>query len=218
MISPDQAMKQTKLALSAVMIVAIGLTGANFVTGSGLTDQEKLGAYQDFTVYGHVTVIHSDPDGNILSYAQTDNLVANIGKDCMAALVFGGTAGGSECTAATDTTFNTIVLFNGQSFPTEMNATGLLTVDITAPGLAIADGDLLTPSQNTAATGADYVDGTGGSTDITNTFTAGATQTVDGAALFNGTPFDAVLAGQTFSSVTLNNLDTLAVTWTITLG
>ena len=211
-------MKQTKLALSAVMIVAIGLTGANFVTGSGLTDQEKLGAYQDFTVYGHVTVIHSDPDGNILSYAQTDNLVANDGKDCMAALIFGGTAGGGDCTAATDTTFNTIALFNGQSFPTTMNATGLLTVDLTAVGLAIADGDLLTPAQGVAASGTGYVDGAGGTTTIANTFTATTTQAVDGAALFNGTPFDAVLAGQTFTSVTLNNLDTLAVTWTITLG
>jgi len=212
-------MKHTQLALSAVMIVAIGLTGANFVTDSGLTDQEKLGAYQDSSnVYGHVTVIHSDPDGNILAYAQTDNLVANQGKDCMAALVFGGTAGGTECTAATDSTFNTIALFNGQSFPTEMNATGLLTVDLTAAGLAIADGDLLTPAQGVAASGANYVDGAGGTTTIANTFTATTTQAVDGAALFNGTPFDAVLAGQTFTSVTLNNLDTLAVTWTITLG
>ncbi len=212
MISPDQAMKQTKLALSAVMIVAIGLTGANFVTGSGLTDQEKLGAYQDFTVYGHVTVIHSDPDGNILSYAQTDNLVSSTGKDCMAEQVFGGTAG-AAC-EGTLSNFNTIALFNGQSFPTTMNATGLLGVDVTASGLTIiAD----TPTENTAAGDNGYSDGTGSLTDIAHTFTAGATQTVDGAALFNDLE-DAVLAGQTFSSVTLNNLDTLAVTWTITLG
>ena len=215
-------MKQTKLALSAVMIVAIGLTGANFVTGSGLTDQEKLGVYSDSSnVYGHVTIVHSDPDGNILSYAQTDNLVANQGKDCMAALVFGATAGGTECTAVTDTAFNTIGLFNGQSFPTEMNATlanNLVGVLITTSGLTITDGGTsVTVSQDTAATGADYVDGTGGSTDITKTFTALATATVDGAALFNDSE-DAVLAGQTFASVTLNNLDTLAVTWTITLG
>ena len=212
-------MKQTKLALSAVMIVAIGLTGANFVTGSGLTDQEKLGAFQDSSqIYGHLTIVHADPDGNILSYAQTDNLIANDGKDCIAALTFGGTAGGADCTAATDTQFNTIVLFNGQSFPTTMNATGLLTVDITAAGLAIADGDLLTPAQGVAASGTGYVDGAGGTTTIANTFTAGATQTVDGAALFNGTPFDAVLAAKTFTPVSLLSSDTLTVTWTITLG
>ena len=210
-------MKQTKLALSAVMIVAIGLVGTNFVTGSEMT-QEQYGATLDSgSVYGHVTVVHSDPDGNILSYAQTDNLIGNLGKDCMAELVFGGSAG-TAC-EGTASAFNTIALFNGQSFPTEMNATGannLLTVDITTSGLAITDG-VATPTENTAATGADYVDGTGSLSDIAVTFTAGATQTVDGAALFNDND-DAVLAGQTFTPVTLNNLDTLAVTWTITLG
>lgn len=214
-------MKQTKLALSAVMIVAIGLTGANFVTGSGLTDQEKLGAYQDFsTVYGHVTVVHSDPDGNILAYIQTDNLVANQGKNCMAQLVFGGTAGSASCESTADNTvFNTIALFNGELFPADMNATqanNLLLRDIAAVGLAITDG-VATPTQNTAASGSAYVDGAGHQTDIAKTFTATTTQAVDGAALFNDAE-DAVMAGQTFTSVTLNNLDTLAVTWTITLG
>ena len=77
-------MKQTKLALSAVMIVAVGLIGTNFVTGSEMTELETFGANLDSgSVYGHVTVVHSDPSGNILSYAQTDNLVANAGKNCM---------------------------------------------------------------------------------------------------------------------------------------
>ena len=208
-------MKQNKLALSAVMIVAIGLIGTNFVTGSEMTELETFDAISDSgSVYGHVTLIHSDPDGNILSYIQTDNLVANDGKDCMAELIFGSTAG-AACDG-TASVFNTIALFNGQSFPATMNATGLLTVDITTAGLAITDG-VATPTENAAATGTGYVDGTGSLSDIAKTFTAGATQTVDGAALFNDND-NSVLAGQTFTSVTLNNLDTLAVTWTITLG
>ena len=211
-------MKHTKLALSAVMIVAIGLTGANLLTDSGLTDQEQLGTYQDSTqIYGHVTVIHSDPDGNILSYAQTDNLLSSTGKDCMAELIFGGTAG-TSCEGGTASVFNTIVLFNGQSFPTTMNSTILLANEITAAGLAIADGDLLTPAESVIAGDNGYLDGSGSQTTIANTFVATTTQAVDGAALFNGTPFDAVLAGQQFTSVTLNSADTLAVTWTITLG
>jgi len=211
-------MKQTKLALSAVMIVAVGLIGTNFVTGSEMIELETSGSnFESGAVYGHVTLVHSDPDGNILSYAQTDNLVANDGKDCMAELLFGGTAG-AACDAATGSAYNTIALFNGQTFPATMNATGLLTVDITAAGLAITDGDNLTPTENTAASGTGYVDGAGSQSDIDNTFTATTTQTVDGAALMNGAPYDSVLAGQTFTSVTLNNLDTLQVTWTITLG
>ncbi len=208
-------MKQTKLALSAVMIVAVGLIGTHFVTGSEMTELETSGANLDSgSVYGHVTVVHSDPSGNILSYAQTDNLVANDGKDCMAELIFGSTAG-AACDG-TASVFNTIALFNGQTFPATMNATGLLAVDIAAVGLAITDG-VATPTENPAASGAGYVDGAGSQSDIDKTFTATTTQTVDGAALFNDND-NSVLAGQTFTSVTLNNLDTLQVTWTITLG
>ena len=214
-------MKQTKLALSAVMIVAVGLIGTNFVTGSEMIEQETFGSNLDSgSVYGHVTVVHSDPDGNILSYAQTDNLVANQGKNCMAQLVFGGTAGSASCESTADNTnFNTIALFNGELFPADMNATlanNLLLRDVTAAGLAITDG-VATPTQNTAASGSAYTDGAGHQTDIFKQFTAGTTQTVDGAALFNSAT-DAVLAGQTFTSTILNNLDTLDVTWTITLG
>ena len=208
-------MKQTKLALSAVMIVAVGLIGTNFVTGSEMTEQETFGANLDSSsVYGHITIIHSDPDGNILSYVQTDNLIANDGKDCMAEMIFGNTDTG--CDATSNTSFNTIGLFNGESFPVTMNATSLTPVS--ASGLTLTDGGTgVTVSQNIAASGADYTDGAGSQTDIAKTFTALATQTVNGAALYNDSE-DAVLAGQTFSSVTLNNLDTLAVTWTITLG
>ena len=209
-------MKQTKLALSAVMIVAVGLIGTNFVTGSEMTELETFGGNLDSgSVYGHVTVVHSDPSGNILSYAQTDNLVANAGKNCMAALVFGGSAG-SSCVGTGTSEFTTIALFNGQTFPATMNATTLLLNDIAAVGLAITDG-VAVPTQNTAASGAGYVDGAGSQSDIDKTFTATTTQTVDGAVLFNAATDD-VLAGQTFTSVTLNNLDTLQVTWTITLG
>jgi len=213
-------MKQTKLALSAIMIVAIGLTGANFVTGSEMTEQEKINAYVDSSpIYGHITIIHSDPDGNILSYAQTDNLIANNGKDCMAEMIFGNSD--TACESATNTSFNTIALFNGQSFPATMNATTaldanhLLTVDSVVSGLTISVAD--TVSQSAAASGTGYTDGTGGDTDIAKLFTALATGTVDGAGLFNDSE-DAVLAGQNFGSVTMNNLDTLQVTWTITLG
>jgi len=73
----DQIMEQTKLALSAVMIIAVGLIGTNFVTGLETTGQEKFDALSNSnTIYGHLTVIHSDPDDNVLSYIQTDNLIA----------------------------------------------------------------------------------------------------------------------------------------------
>ena len=205
-------MKQAKLALSAVMIVAVGLIGTNFVTGSEMTEQEKFYAYVDSSpVYGHITIIHSDPDGNILAYAQTDNVVTDEGKDCMAERLFGGSAGSACAATSTTDAFNTIGLFNGQTFAAGDTASGKAAALITASGLAIGDG-VATPTQNAAASTP-----TGAKADITKQFTAGTTQTVDGAGLYN-VGADALFAGQTFGSVTLNNLDTLDVTWTITLG
>ena len=217
-------MKQTKLALSAVMIVAIGLIGTNFVTGSEMTGLEKFGAISNSnTVYGHLTIIHSDLDGNILSYVQTDNLVAKNGKDCLSNQIFGNTD--TECTSAGTTSFNTIALFNAQTFPITMNATGfdggvigagtdgLLETELTNSGLVVSVADSVTNNAN-ATSG-----GTGTKTDIKKTFTAGAavSQVVNGAGLFNDAE-DAVLAAQVFTSVTLNESDTLAITWTITIG
>ena len=209
-------MKQTKLALSAVMIVAIGLTGANFVTGSEMTEQEKINAYVDSApVYGHITIVHSDPDGNILSYIQTDNVVTAEGKNCMADQIFGEVSSG--CIAVGNTAFNTIGLFDTVTFAntdTDVTLSPSLLTNAAFAGLGITVADSVTLA--TAASGA-----TGATVDIVELFTAGTgvtSKTVTGAALYNDAE-DALFAGQAFgASVVLNDADTLSVTWSITLG
>ena len=223
-------MKQTKLALSAVMIVAVGLIGTNFVTGSEMIGQEKFDALSNSNaVYGHLIIVHSDPDGNILSYIQTDNEVAAIGLDCMAALVFGGTAG-SNCEGNKTATFSTIGLFKDETFPNTMNVTAfspnLFTTILTTNGLEIGNGTA-TPTEDSSAnptSGGIGIDD-GSKSDIEVTFTVGSQvsgQVVNGAALFNtplpSGPSDAVLAGQVFAPVTLDSEDTLTITWTIEIG
>lgn len=219
----NQTMEQKQLALSAVMIVAVGLIGTNFVTGLEMTGQEKFDALSNPNViYGHITLVHSDPDGNVLSYIQTDNAVALIGTDCMAEKTFGDFGEGTNCTQAdTEDKFDRIALFNGQSFPVTMNATGydgqvigngpgLLDVVLTQTNLDIDDG-VVTVNANATI-------GTGTKIDIKFTFDSTADgQDVDGAALVSEND-DAILAGQVFPSVTLNTSDTLAITWTITVG
>jgi len=210
-------MKQTKLALSAVMVVAISLTGiVGFATGieSVADELPRMGEPAGFL--GHITLVHSDSDGNILSYAQTDNRIVNEGKNCAMELLF-GTTGAGDCaaTATSGDLFDFIGLTDTQSFGYGTNASSLNAADITGSGLDPAIG---TVQNFVAAVGADYgSSSTGASVDIDKTFTATATQATDGAILYNGAN-DAVFAGQKFTSVTLNNLDTLQVTWTITLG
>jgi len=221
-------MEQTKLALCAVMIVAVGLAGTNIVTGLEMTGQEKLGANENLgSIYGHVTAIHSDPDGNIISYAQTDNIVAKNGKDCLADLVFNGTAGSTcEITSSGAANFGTIALYDGQSFPSGMNVSlsgGLLTDDVTSTGLGFVNG-ITTQDTEAFDNDTDYndTDDVGNITKITNIFTAGtgvSGKNIDGSALLDDhNPPQAVLAGQEFTAVSLTDGDTLAITWLITLG
>ena len=228
-------MKQEKLALSAVMIVAVGLIGTNFITYSAMTEQEEFGALSSSNnIYGHITIVHSDPDGNILSYIQTDNVVGLIGKSCLSELVFGGhaTTCDTEVTGNLNTNFTTIALFDGETFRDSINATGLNNLLgagtlVNVAGLTIRNGGQgVTVTESSVPVSG----GIGSKTDIAKTFTAGvnvAGQVVDGAALFNngtgvggGESPTAVLAAQVFTqgSVTLNESDTLLITWTIELG
>ena len=90
------------------------------------------------------------------------------------------------------------------------NGPGLLDVDLTQTNLDIDTG-VVTINANATV-------GTGTKIDIKFTFDSEADgQDVDGAALLDESD-SAVLAGQTFDSVTLNTSDTLAITWTITVG
>ena len=212
-------MEHTKLALSAVMIVAVGLVGTNFVTGLEMTPDDEMNAFvRSSPVYGHVTVIHSDPSGQIMSYSQGDNIVTHEGKDCAVEILFRGGGGIQGCPApGGDDNFDAIGLTNGQTFRVTANAT------IGCPN-CLNDADLDSPDlkpQDAVVTSKTNATGTGGSAvDIKKIFTrlAGASQVVDGAILYNNAT-DVAFAAQVFgSSVTLNEDDTLAVTWTITFG
>ena len=210
-------MEQTKLALSAVMIVAVGLIGTNFVTGLEMTDQEKINAYEDSSpIYGHITIVHSDPDGNVLAYIQTDNVVTDDGLNCLAERAFG--AGDSTCDGGSSTDlFNEIGLFDeSETFAAgDVFDTNALVTDGDADGLGIGSADSV--KEDTGSNGATN----GVITDIVKTFTAGpGTVTnfdVDGAGLFNAAG-DVLFAAQSFNLVSLNTDDTLTITWSIELG
>ena len=208
-------MKQTKLALSAVMIVAVGLFGANFVSGSDMTSENEIDAFvASSPVYGHVTIVHKDPSGNILSYQQTDNIVTIEGKDCAIERLF-GTSGAGDCKAGSiNDLFNLVGLVTGTEDPTiNSNATqanGFVARDYSDSGLAPNTADSVTTTGATSSVGAKM--------DILETFTATDDgNNVDMSVLYNAGE-DALFAAKKFSAVVLNNGDTLTVTWTITLG
>lgn len=208
-------MKQTTLiALSAIIAFVVGVTGISVYADNAsqpeLSDMEQLAV--DSGLYGHLEVVQKNAAGEIIAYRQTDNVVTTEGKDCAVEILFNGAAGlsGNGCPMAdqTDYNFNFIELISAGT-PVAGDVQG------TTAGTEITAVSGLTIAQCTVADNGD------GSVTCSKTFTAGtgvSAQTVSGAYLKLGSGGVAVFAGNTFTSVSMSDSDTLAVTWTLTLS
>ena len=210
----------------AVIAVAAGLFGVNsvgaFDAQPELTDMQALAVVSAFS--GHVTAIHSDAAGNIIAYMQTDNVVTDEGTDCASEILFAKAAltpnncpivwvGGT----AEDITFDAIRLYaSGTPLVGTTAATPIVTLVAATAGL---DAGLnATITGNSAASSSPTI------TTLAKTFTAGGG--VSGAAVLgamlvldeDGTG-TAVFAATEFSAgaVSMDDSDTLAVTWTMSL-
>ena len=211
----------TGIGMLAAITLAIGMVGVNFSDGIFDSQSNTATSYSEGAgILGHIEVIHTDSEGNILSYQQTDNAIVNDGRNCTAMLLFGANTG---CTA--------------------QDATGLgkYTVIGISNGSALADTTLNTalPAEITVGDGLNAVTGTLGT--FTNstadsdpavqristqfTYSSSATQTaniINAAGLFNNTGGPAadrgVFALKNFpSSVSMNPGDQLTVNWDITI-
>ena len=75
----------------AVLAISAGLIGAYGLPGVGVSDTTGLAAAQ---MLGHITVTHTNADGEIISYQQTDNIIVDGGEACAVKSIFGRTAEG----------------------------------------------------------------------------------------------------------------------------
>ena len=219
-------MKTNPMAF-AVLAVAAGLFGVNSVGALDaqpeLTDMESLAVESAFA--GHVTAIHRDASGNVLAYMQSDNVVTDEGTDCASEILFARAAlatlncpitwvGGN----AEDITFDAIQLYDEGTPAFASTAAVPIVTPVVAIDLTIVNATSV--NGITAATG-------GAATTITlvHVFTAGAgvsgevvtgailkldDSTADGTAIFAATPFGG-------GPVTMDDSDTLTITWTMNL-
>jgi hypothetical protein len=125
----------------------------------------------------------------------THNLLTNAGKDVIASAVSNTATQAAAC--------NYIALTNTAITPAVGDTT--LSGEIASNGLSRAQ--------------ATYAH-TGGTSTYTlvKTFTATATQASQAAGVFNASSSGSMCFENTYTQVTLNNTDTLTVTWTITLS
>ncbi|MGY5149496.1 MAG: hypothetical protein ACW9W3_05485 [Candidatus Nitrosopumilus sp. bin_68KS] len=211
----------TGIGMLVAITFAVGMVGLNFSDGTIELQGNTASSYSEGgSILGHIEVIHTDSEGNILSYQQTDNAIVNDGRNCTAMLLFGQNSG---CTAGTATAlgkYTVIGISNGTTALADTTLNTILPNEVTVgDGLNAIAGTLGTFTNSTA-------DSDPAVQRISNQFTysAAATQsgnTISSAGLFNQTALGAdrgVFALKNFpSNVVMNPGDQLTVNWDITI-
>ena len=210
-------MKNQTLGLLAILSLGVGLT--SFSSAGMFQESTDIGTYGESSgISGHVTVIHKDPQGSILSYQQYDNIIVNEGLNCMTEILFASANVSANCAAATTTDQFDVIGLLGTLPDVQREDNAAVGIPRLAGGFGIdataATVGLAVPA---AATGPTQ---TTSETHFQNTFvkTNVTAITVGGAVLQNGAG-DAVFAAKAFGAdLVLNENDTLEITWKITLG
>ena len=219
-------MKTLDIALLGVSVVI----AAGLVSFSGVFTDENVDAYEIPNIYsggmgilGHAEFIVHDSDGNIKAYSQSDNAIINAGRDCAARFLFhNDTASATiNCKDGDLTTgfdgFRYVALSNssginglldsdatlGSDFVLQM--TGALTATAQTPVFTAASGaggtTLVSISKASVS-----IDDTIGSTNVTQ------------SALLDAVAGNAAAIINIPNGVSIDDGDTLTVTWTINVG
>ncbi len=103
------------VVFAAAMVIGMATTSAfstPLVIASSTTVDNQFG------MLGHITLTHTDGDGNLKSYIQTDNVIVNVGENCVAEMLFDiATSGTDPCDGASTpvyTSGNGIWMYNKQ--------------------------------------------------------------------------------------------------------
>ena len=198
------------LAMMLVGFAAIISVGVFSATNTAEASQEDVPG-----MMGHITLVLHDSEGNITDYVQTDNAVTVTGINCISENSFGVN---SAC-AATFFTFiglGTGTLDSPQAENVETPLAG-------AGGCIRSDADDLSTNDVATSTGTatetvtlTVVFGGAGSTGA-GLAHVDCEATISEAGLFNAATGSQMFAFQSFTGIAVGNLDTLTVTWTITI-
>ena len=160
------------------------------------------------------------PVGGTPTCQTSHNTIFNASAVYVEKVVEKGTGG--LCTVGAACSFNFIAMTANAVAPgVSMTSTGATNGQ--CGGAGTQGGTELTTNGFTAAAGTvtdiPATSGSPASSTIVKTFTATATQSVAQSCLVNESTIDANrvnLAAQTFTAISLNNLDTIQITWTLT--
>ena len=217
--------RQTSVAMLGIIFVAAMALGMVSISGFSqplfvASTDTKMVNHMD--MMGHITLTATDQDGNILSYIQTDNLIVNVGENCVAESVFNVTTIGTD-------------LCDGTGTQTGGNANGVADggftfIAIGTNNTAVAETDQALGNSTSEvsrikanSTSVDSSPGTAGSkavVTLTGIFTATGTPTIVESGIFDkaAAADENMLARQVFTGIPLTAGDKLTVEWQIEIG
>ena len=216
--------RQTTLAMFGILFAAAMALGMISVSGFSqplFVASTDTKAVNHLSMVGHITFTATDEDGNILSYIQTDNLIVNVGENCVAESIFNVTSGGAQpCTGigtqtvptadnngVADGGFTYIAIGDGTTTP---NGT-----DTTLSGTEI---DRIKDNMTSISNSEGGAAGTQAIVTISETFTATVASNVTESGLFDSNAAGNMLARQVFGAIPLTIGDKLTVEWEIKIG
>ncbi len=217
--------RQTSVAMYGIIFaatMALGMVSVSGFSQSLFVASTDMKAENHMGMIGHITFTATDQDGNILSYIQTDNVIVNVGENCVAESIFDVSTGGADLcdgpgthasgNGVADGGFRFIAIGNGSA------GVGTEAEDDTA---LIMENFRIT-ANTTAVTNST---GTGVLTSkavvtLTGIFTANATNSINESGIFDKVMAanENMLARQTFTDIPLTTGDKLTVEWEITIG
>ena len=208
--------RQTTLAMFGIVFAAAMALGMVSVSGFSqpmFLASPETKADSNVGIFGHITLTATNPDGKIISYIQTDNLIVNRGENCVAETMFNvTTTDDDECLGKGVSTerFTFIAIGNG-------------TLPLGADNKTLAD-----EVDRIQATDEDRTvrssSGTGNDSEaivtMTAVFTASEDLDIEESGIFDAAGEDAgnMLARKTFNTISLSQDDKLTVEWEITVG
>jgi len=220
--------RQTTLAMFGILFAAAMALGMVSVSGfsqplfvASTTDTK---ATNQMGMFGHITLTATDPDGKIISYIQTDNIIVNVGENCVAESLFNvtttdstykcdgeGTHSGADKNGVADGGFTYIAIGDIQIEPNLAGAGNVTLADELDIG-RVKDTDPMVSESNDVNSAAEVT--------LTGVFiaTAEGTTDVDESGIFDADEDGNMLARKTFTAITLAQDDKLTVEWKITLG
>ncbi len=199
---------QTTIMVLGIIAAASLISVAAFSENSTQYSVVSTLAPSALQIVGHLELVAFDPDGNIKQYVQTDNAIQEQGVNCIIQKLFETGAGTGNC-AGDSGQFNVIQIGTGTGVALSGTAVQTPTTNIATNGIATASGIVVF----------DSVSGNislGANATVTVPFSATGTEAIQEAILLNATTGDqAALAYRSFTSIGLEDGDSLTIAWTV---